>query len=62
MKKKKKLWMKKKKYEESLRRQEEFGEKLIEHRGKIFLAILVIFLGLMYLMIKQALTKKDRVI
>ena len=38
----------KKKYEEALRRQEEFGEKLIEHRGKIFLAILVIFLGLMY--------------
>jgi len=52
----------KKKYEEALRRQEEFGEKLIEHRGKIFLAILVIFLGLMYLMIKHALTKKDRVI
>ena len=58
----KKIMDEKKKYEEALRRQEEFGEKLIEHRGKIFLAILVIFLGLMYLMIKHALTKKDRVI
>ena len=62
MKKKKKLLMKKKRYEEQLRRQEEFGQKLIQHRGKIFTAVLLIFLGLMFLVIKYASVKRDRVI
>ena len=58
----KKIYDEKKKYEESLRKQEEFGEKLIQNRGKIFIGILIIFLVLMYLLIKNASVKKDRII
>ena len=58
----KKIYDEKKKYEESLRKQEEFGEKLIQNRGKIFVGILIIFLVLMYLLIKNASVKKDRII
>ena len=58
----KKIMNEKRKYEEKLRRQEEFGVKLIQNRGKIFTIVLVIFLGLMYLVIKNASIKKDRII
>ena len=58
----KKIYDQKRKYEEKLRKQEEFGAKLIENRGKIFTVVLVIFLGLMYLIIKNASIKKDRII
>jgi ankyrin repeat protein len=51
-----------KKYEEKLRKQEEFGQKLIENRGKIFTVVLFIFLALMYLVIKNASVKKERII
>ena len=51
-----------KRYEEQLRRQEEFGAKLIENRGKIFTVVFIIFLGLMYLIIKNASVKKERII
>ena len=57
-----KLYQEKRKYEESLKRQQEFGKKLIEHRGMIFCCILVIFLSFMYLMIKRAMTKKEKII
>ena len=62
MKKTKKKMNEKRKYEVKLRRQEEFGEKLIQNRGKIFTIVLVIFLGLMYLVIKNASIKKDKII
>ena len=52
----------KRKYEEAMAKQAEFGEKLIEHRGAIFMTILIIFLGLMYLLIKYASTKKEKII
>ena len=58
----KKIIDQKKKYEEQLRKQEEFGEKLIQNRGKIFTIALVIFLVLMYLLIKNASVKKERII
>ena len=58
----KKIIEQRKKYEEQIRRQEEFGQKLIQHRGKIFTVVLVIFLGLMYLLIKNASVKKERII
>ena len=58
----KKILDERRKYEEKLRKQEEFGEKLIQNRGKIFTIVLVIFLGLMYLIIKNASIKKDRII
>ena len=58
----KKILDERRKYEEKLRKQEEFGEKLIQNRGKIFTIVLVIFLGLMYLIIKNASVKKDRII
>ena len=45
-----------------MKRQEEFGKKLIEHRGLIFMAILIIFMGLMYLLIKYASTKREKII
>ena len=52
----------KRKYEEAARKQAEFGEKLIAYRGFIFMAILVIFMGLMYLLIKYASTKREKII
>ena len=58
----KKIMEEKRKYEEAARKQAEFGEKLIEHRGAIFMTILIIFLGLMYLLIKYASTKKEKII
>ena len=58
----KKIYEEKRKYEEAMRKQEEFGQKLIEYRGIIFFVILVIFLGLMYLLIKRASVKRDIVI
>jgi len=58
----KKLIDERKRYEEQLRRQEEFGAKLIENRGKIFTVVFIIFLGLMYLIIKNASVKKERII
>ena len=58
----KKIIDERKKYEEKMRRQEEFGEKLIENRGKIFTVVLIIFLILMYLLIKNASVKKERII
>ena len=51
-----------KRYEEQIRRQEEFGQKLIQNRGKIFTGVLIIFLGLMFLIIKYASVKRERVI
>ena len=58
----KRIMDEKRKYEEAMKRQEEFGEKLIENRGKIFCIILVIFLGLMYLLIKYASVKREKII
>ena len=58
----KKILDEKRKYEEAMKRQEEFGKKLIEHRGLIFMAILIIFMGLMYLLIKYASTKREKII
>ena len=58
----KRIMNEKRKYEEAMKRQEEFGEKLIENRGKIFCIILVIFLGLMYLLIKYASVKREKII
>ena len=58
----KKIIDERKRYEEKLRRQEEFGAKLIENRGKIFTVVFIIFLGLMYLIIKNASVKKERII
>ena len=58
----KKIYEEKRKYEEAMKKQEEFGKILIENRGKIFFVILVIFLGLMYLLIKRASVKRDRII
>ena len=58
----KKIMEEKRKYEEAMAKQAEFGEKLIEHRGAIFMTILIIFLGLMYLLIKYASTKKEKII
>ena len=58
----KKIYDEKKKYEEKIRKQEEFGEKLIQNRGKIFTIIMVIFLVLMFLLIKNASVKKERII
>ena len=51
-----------KRYEDQIRRQEEFGQKLIQNRGKIFTGVLFIFLGLMFLIIKYASVKRERVI
>ncbi len=58
----KKIIDERKRYEEKLRKQEEFGQKLIENRGKIFTVVLIIFLVLMYLLIKNASVKKERII
>ena len=58
----KKIREQKRKYEEAMKRQEEFGKKLIEHRGLIFTAILLIFMGLMYLLIKYASVKREKII
>ena len=58
----KKIMEEKRKYEEAARKQAEFGEKLIAYRGFIFMAILVIFMGLMYLLIKYASTKREKII
>ena len=57
-----KIYEEKRKNEESLKRQEEFGKKLIENRGKIFTVILVIFLGMMFLVVKNAMKKKEIII
>ena len=57
-----KIYEEKRKNEESLKRQEEFGKKLIENRGKIFTIILVIFLGMMFLIVKNAMKKKEIII
>ena len=58
----KKILDEKRKYEEAMKRQEEFGKKLIEHRGIIFMMILLIFMGLMYLLIKYASVKREKII
>ena len=58
----KKIIDERKRYEEQLRRQEEFGQKLIQHRGKIFSVVLIVLLVLMYLIIKNASVKKERII
>ena len=58
----KKIIDERKRYEEQLRRQEEFGQKLIQHRGKIFSVVLIVLLVLMYLIIKKASVKKERII
>ena len=58
----KKIMEEKRKYEEAARKQAEFGEKLIAYRGFIFMAILVIFMGLMYLLIKYASVKREKII
>jgi len=57
-----KIYEEKRKNLESLKRQEEFGKKLIENRGKIFTVILVIFLGMMFLVVKNAMKKKEIII
>ena len=57
-----KIYEEKRKNEEALKRQEEFGKKLIENRGKIFTIILVIFLGMMFLIVKNAMKKKEIII
>ena len=58
----KKIIDERKRYEEQLRRQKEFGQKLIQHRGKIFSVVLIVLLVLMYLIIKNASVKKERII
>ena len=58
----KKIMEEKRKYEEAMAKQAEFGEKLIEHRGIIFMMILLIFMGLMYLLIKYASVKREKII
>lgn len=58
----KKIFDQNRKYEEQLKKQEEFGKMLINNRGKIFTVVLIIFLGLMFLLIKNASIKKDRII
>ena len=58
----KKIIDERKRYEEQLRRQKEFGQKLIQHRGKIFSVVLIVLLVLMYLIIKKASVKKERII
>ena len=55
----KKIYEEKRRNEESLQRQAEFGQKLIENRGIIFTVILVIFLGMMFLVVKNAMKKKE---
>ena len=58
----KKIIDERKRYEEQIRRQEEFGQKLIQNRGKIFTVVLIVLLVLMYLVIKNASVKKERII
>ena len=58
----KKILDEQKKYEEKMKRQEEFGQKLIENRGKVFLFILVVFLGLTFMLIRKASKKKEIII
>ena len=54
-----KIYEAQKKNKEYLERQEEFGKKLIENRGLIISGILIFFMGILFLLVKNATNKKE---
>ena len=54
-----KIYEAQKKNKEYLERQEEFGKKLIENRGLIISGILIFFMLILFLLVKNATNKKE---
>ena len=54
-----KIYEAQKKNKEYLERQEEFGKKLIENRGLIISGILIFFMAILFLLVKNATNKKE---
>ena len=57
-----KIYEAQRKNKEYLEKQEEIGKKLIEYRGYIISGILIFFMCILYLLVKNATNKKERII
>ena len=49
-------------YREQMEKQEEFGRKLIQYRGWIFLIVFCLFMGITFILVSNATKKKEKII
>ena len=58
----KKIREREKLIQEKIEKQEEFGRKLIQYRGWIFLVVFCLFMGITFILVSNATKKKEKIL